>query len=298
MSGIPLKFSSFGNDDNDNTHGSVPPVDTFIKSSSSLQHNPNEDDTGRPTHSPFRADNPMFDLPEHDEEDRSFWRPTSREVFFAQDEDPAPWKKVLCKEEKRSKSPGKNKGDKSKETKGLKIPVKHSRGKPDEVTISCFRESEMTDERFVPPSSFLISSTHPSGPGDKKDLSEGKHAEPSQHTAPGHHYLKKKIDNEDKEKKQIHSRTSPERPGSSTSVSSAKYNPFIQPGQGDHEDDEGMRDLSPFQPQSDEDDLDDTAPKKSRDSHDKMGNDGRLTHATGGSTVGESDPDEESLPID
>lgn len=299
VSGIPLNFSSFGNDDNDNKHGGMPPVDTFIKPSSSLQHDANEEDTRRPIHSPISTVNPMFDVPEHDEEDRSIWGPITNEVFFGQDEDPAPWKKDLSKEGKHSKSFGKNKGDQSKETKDLKIPVKHKRGKPDEVNITCFRESELSDERFVPPSSFLISSTHSSGPKDKNDLSKGKHAEPSQHTTPGHQYLKKKKDDEDKrkEKKQVHLRASPERPGSSTSVSSVKYNPFIQPGQGGHEDDEGMRNLSPFQPMSDEDDLDDTAPRKSSNSRDKTTTDGRMTQRTGGSTAGESDTDEEALPI-
>lgn len=288
VSGIPLNFSSFGNDDNDNKHGGMPPVDTFIKPSSSLQHDANEEDTRRPIHSPISTVNPMFDVPEHDEEDRSIWGPSTREVIFGQDEDPAPWKKALSKEGKHSKSFGKNKGDQSKETKDLKIPVKHKRGKPDEVNITCFRESELSDERFVPPSSFLISSTHSSGPKDKNDLSKGKHAEPSQHTTPGHQYLKKKKDDEDKrkEKKQVHLRASPERPGSSTSVSSVKYNPFIQPGQGGHEGDEGMRNLSPFQPMSDEDDLDDTVPRKSSNSHDKTTTDGRMTQKTGGSTAG------------
>ena len=115
------------------------------------------------------------------------------------------------------------------------IPVKHKREKPRDVKITCFDEPVVPDKRLV-----------------ATPLSFGTHVRQQ----PLHSYrlyLKKNKDSkETKEKKRVNSGASSERPGSSSSTSSAKFNPFVQPEKEEHDDSKGMDDVSPFHPQTEE----------------------------------------------
>ena len=273
---VPLDFITFSKNDIDDevkTHGPLPPLDTSYVPSPLPQFESDQSDIESPTHPPLFAINPMFESSEPDENNHTIWGPSTRKLPDDGNENSAFCRKVLYKEQEQWKAPEGNVTKKSKDLfKKQNIPVKHKREKPRDVKITCFDEPVVPDKRLV-----------------ATPLSFGTHVRQQ----PLHSYrlyLKKNKDSkETKEKERVNSGASSERPGSSSSTSSAKFNPFVQPEKEEHDDSKGMDDVSPFHPQTEEE-----ITSHALEIQRRPMSAGSQTHETVVSTGKESDSDEET----